>query len=384
MVIKTSSIFTVVSFMASTALITPAVALANHCSIPMRSENNCSQGRAPEKRTPGDTLTIADPTIFPYQGKYYLMGTSGDHSVTRGFKAFESEDLIHWHRITVPGYPDYLVLDSARSFGNKGFWAPQLLLPPCKNDTRSSPEAILLAYTANEQIAIARSTNGVKGPFTQKVQKNGTSQNRNTAGGFTPLFNDGFKHIDPFIFTDPVTHKSFIYYVKLDKGNNIYVSELNEEKDGNLSVQEGTEIPCIHATEHWENTAGAGWPVTEGPTVLYHKGYYYLFYSANDFRSADYAVGYATARSPAGPWTKSPGGPVISGRQTGLKGTGHGDVFMDKKGAYYYVFHAHNSAHKVAPRKTYLIRFSFEPDSQEGQPGKIRMDYRSVRPLLVN
>ena len=338
-----------------------------------------------------DTLAIADPTIFVSRGSYYLIGTSGDKTVGAGFKLYSSKDLKTWHRVVKPGHPDYLALDSSHSFGNKGFWAPQILKTATKGP---GLPYFLIAYTANEQIAIARAGQ-ITGPFTQADVKDHTS-------GFAPLFKDGFKHIDPFIFTDPASKKTYIYYVKLDHGNNIYVSELQQTrklKSGQAapnypySIVPGTETPCIKATESWENTAGADWPVTEGPTVVYHDGFYYLFYSANDFRNPDYAVGYAVSSSPTGPWTKAAVSPVISRKNTGLAGCGHGDVFQDTKGQFYYVFHAHNSAQKVAPRKTYLIAFRFVPatvknkartalDANAKVPALIQMDYKSVRPLL--
>ena len=335
--------------------------------------------------TCSDTLEIADPTIYLANGIYYLIGTSGDKTVGEGFKLYSSRDLKYWKRVKPSGNPDYLALDSSHSFGNKGFWAPQLLSTKGgKNkgkDQRMHPATFLLAYTANEQIAIAHADR-VQGPF---VQGNGKDR-----AAFAPLFKDGFKHIDPFIFTDPVSKKTYIYYVKLDHGNNIYVSELQRTGIPQSSavpanmpylVMAGSEKPCIKATENWENTANASWPVTEGPTVIYHKGFYYLFYSANDFRNPDYAVGYATSRSPVGPWIKAQSSPVISKENTGLPGSGHGDVFQDNKGGYYYVFHAHNSPEKVAPRKTYLIPFKFI-DKQDA-PALIQMDDQHIRPLLM-
>lgn len=56
---------------------------------------------------------------------------------------------------------------------------------------------------------------------------------------------------------------------------------------------------------------------------------YYLIYSANHYESKDYAVGYATASSPKGPWTKYSGNPILrrdkeAAKSVGLVGTGHG------------------------------------------------------------
>ena len=116
---------------------------------------------------------------------------------------------------------------------------------------------------------------------------------------------------------------------------------------------------AVEATLTWENTDNSSWPVTEGPTVVNHGGKYYLFYSANDFRNRDYAVGYAVADSPQGPWIKNPE-PIISRHNTGLPGTGHGDIFIDRNGKFRYVFHSHNSQTEVAPRKTYIVELTFD------------------------
>ena len=95
---------------------------------------------------------------------------------------------------------------------------------------------------------------------------------------------------------------------------------------------------------------------------------YYMFYSANDFRSKDYAVGVATAPSPLGPWTKQPE-PLISTRNTGLPGTGHGDLFKDKEGRWQYVFHAHYSDTQVQPRRTAIVQLRLKGTRFELVPG---------------
>ena len=86
---------------------------------------------------------------------------------------------------------------------------------------------------------------------------------------------------------------------------------------------------------------------------------YYLFYSANDFRNPDYAVGYATATSPLGPWKKH-GKPIITRRQIGENGTGHGDLFKDANGNWMYVFHTHNNRNQVGPRRTAVVQLNFD------------------------
>src|SRR5699024_8663277 len=120
-----------------------------------------------------------------------------------------------------------------------------------------------------------------------------------------------------------------------------------------------TITSCVNAVDdpqEWENLANKIWTVTEGPTVLKHKGKYYLFYSGNGFRSIYYALGYAVADHPSGPWKKYSGNPILDKDMIGENGPGHGDFFQDKTGQFYYVFHTHFSDNKINPRRTALIK----------------------------
>lgn len=268
-------------------------------------------------------IFLADPTIFADKGAYYLYGTSSN----RGFLVYESADLKTW------SHPqDSFALHRGQSFGNGGFWAPQVV---------QYKGSYYMAYTADEQIAIAKAASA-KGPFKQDQ--------------FVHLSGTG-KQIDPFLFFDK-NGKIYLYHVKLQNGNRIYVAEMKPDLS---DVVPGTEKECIASTGGWENTAGSKWPVAEGPTVLMHKNTYYLIYSANDFRSKDYAVGYATSSSPLGPWKKYAGNPIISRHTVSQNGTGHGDVFTDKNGKMKYVLHTHHSDDRVSPRAAAVIGLQFKP-----------------------
>ncbi len=277
-----------------------------------------------------DTIYLADPTIFLDKGIYYLYGTSGDE----GFLVYASRDLKNW---TKPiGKNKGFALKKGDAFGSKGFWAPQVF---------KKGKTYFMAYTADEQIAIAHS-NSPTGPFVQEELK--------AISGIG-------KQIDPFVFTD-TDGKNYLYHVKLDQGNRIFVAELKH--DFSEVIPETTKF-CLSGTEPWENTEKTDWPVTEGPTVLKKNNLYYLFYSANDFRNPDYAVGYATSGSAKGPWLKFAGNPIISKKTLQINGTGHGDFFTDKSGQLQYVFHTHYSNHKVSPRATAIIKAAFVKDKND-------------------
>lgn len=178
-----------------------------------------------------------------YQGTYYLYGTGGDSNF--GFMVYTSSDLKNWSG--PKGVSNGYALKEGDVFGDKGFWAPQVFRLNNK---------FYMAYTANENIAIAVSDNPL-GPFTQTVKK--------------PL-EAPFKQIDPFIFTDD-DGKVYLYHVRLQNGNRIFVARM---KDDLSAIKPEALKECIHASDAWENTEKAEWPVAEGPTVLKHGGLYYL------------------------------------------------------------------------------------------------------------
>lgn len=295
-----------------------------------------------------DTATYlyqADPTIFHYRDTYYLYGTNDKHADS-GFLVFSSKDLLHWRRKKTNN--GFALLANEHTYGNNGFWAPQVF---------AYRHRLYMAYTANEHIAIAGS-DSPQGLFSQPEVK--------------PLEPE-VKQIDPFVFFD-TDGKIYLYHVRLQNGNRIFVEKLTE----NLLVKENTLAECLSAAENvqpWENTQPASWTVSEGPAVVKRGRLYYLFYSANDFRNPDYAMGYATAASPMGPWTKATGNPVISRQLLGINGTGHGDLLPTGNGKLFYVFHTHFSNTKVGWRKTALIELVFAAD------GSVSADPKTFRYL---
>jgi len=285
-------------------------------------------------------IYLADPTIFEDNGTYYLYGTKGDPNIHgEGFLVYTSKDLRNWEGPL--GAKDGFALKNGDAFGDRGFWAPQIFKYRSK---------YYMAYTANEHIAIATS-NSPLGPFTNNMN----------------ALDAPVKQIDPFVFFDK--GKAYLYHVRLQGGNRIFVAEMNADLE---STKPGTLRECVSAEKDWENTENAEWPVTEGPTVFKKDGIYYLLYSANDFRNPDYAVGYATSENPLGPWRKAPGNPVISRDKIGYSGTGHGDLFYDTNGEMMYVLHTHFSEDKVSPRKTGMIKLRLKDGEIECAPSNLK------------
>lgn len=271
-------------------------------------------------------IFYADPTIFTENGKYYLTGTR--NYSPQGFILLESDDLINWKM--QPN--DSLILEQGKNvFGNKGFWAPQIL----KNDNE-----YFITYTADEQTVLAKSKN-LMGKYNQEV---------------ISAIDNSEKNIDSFLFKDD-DGKWYLYHVRFNHGNFLWVGEFDPTTG---KIIDGTLTQCFKNDQDWECTPSYPFdPIMEGPTVIKKDGLYYLFYSANHFMSPDYAVGYAVAETPYGPWKKNPDNPIISKDIVGEKGSGHGDFFIDNEGQYRYVYHVHYSDSIVSPRKTRIINLNF-------------------------
>lgn len=309
------------------------------CSSPNKSRTSVQNGDTDK------FLYQADPTIFYDKGTYYLYGTNGGNADS-GFKVFLSKDLKSWRLST---RNNGWALTKGTAYGTKGFWAPQVF---------HYNDKYYMAYTANEQIAIAQS-DSPEGPFTQRI--------------IQPI-DTSIKEIDPFVYIDG-DGKIYLYHVRLQNGNRIFVAQLNNDLS---AIIPNTVQECISAANNpqpWENTKSVSWTVTEGPCVIKSSNKYYMLYSANDFRNPDYAVGYATADTPEGPWTKYTGNPIISRQLLHINGTGHGDLLKDKNDNWWYVFHTHRSDTTVGPRKTAIIQVRFN-DS-----GKVTADANSFQYL---
>ena len=87
---------------------------------------------------------------------------------------------------------------------------------------------------------------------------------------------------------------------------------------------------------------------------------------ANHYQNPDYAVGYATATTPSGPWTKHPDNPIIHRDIVGENGSGHGDLFMGLDNTPYYVYHIHNNDSTANPRRTRIIPLKFSKNDSTG------------------
>jgi beta-xylosidase len=88
-------------------------------------------------------------------------------------------------------------------------------------------------------------------------------------------------------------------------------------------------------------TADLGWEggVIEAPDLVLSAGRYLLFYSGNNWDTANYAVGVASCRGPLGPCTEPWTQPILASDAYEV-GPGGESVFTDASGSVWIAFHA--------------------------------------------
>jgi beta-xylosidase len=101
----------------------------------------------------------------------------------------------------------------------------------------------------------------------------------------------------------------------------------------------GTTVVGRHPTELLQPSQGWEAGVVEGPFVLPWQGRYLLFYSGNNWNTADYAIGVAVCDGPTGPCAKPLDRPVVASGGT-ILGPGGPSLFTDVHGSLWMAFHA--------------------------------------------
>lgn len=282
-----------------------------------------------------DYIKLADPYILYHNGVYYAYGT---HAAS-GIQVYSSENLKAWR-----GYDNYWALHKDNSYGDKNFWAPEVYY-------RQSNQTFYMYYSAEEHICVATSKSPL-GPFVQDVKESMRPTD---------------KSIDSSLFVDD-DGTPYIYFVRFTNGNVIYGAPLEDDWK---NIKSGGSTKCIEVSEPWEKVQGT---IAEGPSVFKRNGIYYMLYSANHYESQNYGVGYATATSPLGPWTKSTTNPILQKPQN-LVGVGHGAMFYDKDGSMKYVFHAHFSTSEIGPRTLYVTDMNVSDNGVTMDPEAIIKPY---------
>jgi len=241
---------------------------------------------------------FADPEILysKKNKKFYIYPTSDGFVGWAGsyFNTFSSVDLVNW---TNEG--KILNLPTDVKWGTYNAWAPGITE---KKVNGTYKYFYYFVAAGNVGVAVADEPTG---PFVDSGKKLADN-------------------IDPAVFTDTITGKSYLYW-----GNTtLYVAELNNDM---VSIDTSTK----------RTITPSGGTFREGIYVVQRNGTYYFFWSENDTRSADYRVRYGTSSSPLGPIVVPANNLVLSKDATqAIYGTGHNSVLqIPGRDEWYMVYH---------------------------------------------
>ncbi|GAA0935873.1 glycoside hydrolase family 43 protein [Kribbella koreensis] len=283
------------------------VVLAAGCSNPGSAP---SEGTTMGFTNPVYDGNFADPQVIAVGSEYYAFATNGPLG---NIQTLTSTDLVSWDQVgdALPSLPGWTSPGKV--------WAPEVAV--------HGTDRFVMYYTTSDD-ASGRQCVGVavaataKGPYVDKSSK--------------PLICqvDEGGSIDASPFQDS-SGRRWLYWK--NDGNAIgvdtwiYVSKLSP--DG-LTLVGGT-TRLIKQTLPWEGN------LVEAPYVVERNGKFHLFYSANAYDKAEYAVGHALCETPAGPCVKS-GDPILT-TSSDAAGPGHNMVLV-KDDRYWFVYHAWDPA----------------------------------------
>ncbi|GIN69899.1 endo-1,4-beta-xylanase [Bacillus sp. J14TS2] len=297
----------------------------------------------------GGMTNIGDPFILKTDDMYYMYATSQPDV---GFKVWQSPNLVDWEEKGLA----YSIDEQSEKWATGDFWAPEVI----HYDNQYYMTYSARTVEGSLQISIARSLHPL-GPFIDIK---------------TNLIEWAGSYIDGHLFIEE-DGTPYFYYVKDCSENiingkhisQIYVQQLSRS----LTECSGDAKLILEPDNEWEGIDGH-FQWNEGPFLLKHQGKYYLMYSAQCFASPNYAIGYAVAEHPMGPFYKADENPILAkDLAKGVSGPGHNSVTIGPDGkTLYIVYHIHTDVKKPSGNRQMCIDRLFFVD------GKLKIDGPTV------
>jgi beta-xylosidase len=251
---------------------------------------------------------FADPFVLVTDSLYYAYATNVG---TVNVPTLASHDLVSWSPVgdALPTMGKWAV------GGRHKTWAPAVL---------ASTGKYLLFYTARDRV--------------HDRQCIGQAESPNPAGPFIDRHSAPFLcqlglggSIDPSVVQDSLGR---VYLLWKNDGNccGQPVMLWSQQLVPGGAALEGQPTAVLRPDQPWEG------PLIEAPTMWYQDGSWHLLYSANQWNTDHYAIGYAECETPSGPCRKLGQGPVMaSDRETA--GPGGAEVFRDHEGRRWVAYH---------------------------------------------
>jgi beta-xylosidase len=288
------------------ALLAGAAAVVRAHARPVDAQARAGSGAT--YRNPVFTRDFPDPMVLKVGRDYYAYGTTTaweplDHE----FPILHSRDLVHWRYVG-----DAMTTTPAWSTGD--WWAPDVI-------ARTGTYYLYYVGKSLEGgqhcVAVATATKPT-GPFVARA-----------VIGCGDARGQGYIDPAPLIDTDG---RAYLYISVDNPYHSISVIPLGRD----LLHAAGPRKELFGVSEPWEH--GPYFTTVEGPFVVKHGRTYDLFYSGNDWQH-NYAMGYATAPSPLGPFRKCACNPILHGNAR-VTGPGGGSLVQGPHGGWWLIYHA--------------------------------------------
>jgi hypothetical protein len=247
----------------------------------------------------------ADPEVRVFDNQYWIYPTySAPYGEQTFLDAFSSTDLVTWTK-----HPRILEIANVK-WATRAVWAPSIVerdgwyyLFFSANDIQSDREV--------GGLGIARSRRP-EGPFADYLGK--------------PLvgkFENGAQPIDPYVFKDP----DGSFYLIYGGWRHCNIAKLKPDFTGFVPFPDGSTFKEITPDGY-----------VEGSFMFVKDGRYYFMWSEGGWTGPNYAVAYAVAESPLGPFKRV--GKILQQDPSVATGAGHHSILQaPRSGNWYIVYH---------------------------------------------
>lgn len=304
----------------------------------------------------GDPFTYYDES----EGVFYLYGTTRKNidpsKLEEKFRYYTSTDLVNWTDGGICFEPE------KTDWSKDRLWAPEVF---------KIGDKFYMYYTAaansgsvlHGSVAVADSP---KGPFKNYINEE--------VKGDKPVFDFGYATIDGTLFIDD-DGKMYYYYAKdqVSGKSTIWGVELSNPYTVSGKPVQLTDVGYSFVgergqyTQKWE-VASDGVLWNEGAYMIKNDGKYYLTYSANNFGTKFYSVGYAVSDSPLADFIKPENAQLMGLSKTDgnaewdyFSGSGH-SMFFSVKGENLISYHRHVKPGDTSQRCMIFDSYGFRED----------------------
>ncbi|RYD69625.1 MAG: arabinan endo-1,5-alpha-L-arabinosidase [Sphingobacteriales bacterium] len=307
-------------------------------------------GFAQEKKLSGNPLFpgwYADPEAIVFGKTYWIYPTFSARYKDQVFMdAFSSPDLITWKKHDK-------ILDTANvKWAKKALWAPAIVKKGSNyfiffgaNDIQSDKEM------GGIGVAVSKKP---EGPFKDYLGK--------------PLidkFHNGAQPIDQFVFKD----KDGQYYIIYGGWKHCNIAKLKDDFTGFKPYADGSIFKEITPDQY-----------VEGPFMILRNGKYYLMWSEGGWTGPDYAVAYAIADSPMGPFKRI--GRILQQDAAVARGAGHHSLIHNPKSNNWYIVYHRRPLNETGANSRATCIEKLEFDAQGFiKPVKITFEGVAADPL---